>query len=698
MISKQWMRKKALYLSIILVTLCFLLAGGVYANARWVEYRDQAEHHALLHASSIAAALNGEQLASFFTGSKIPSTMDLAKFKTRMLEVIKANAMFHYIGLYTISDDDLFPLVDSSSMLTVLDIPQQLLQDEADRVFASQKPLLSPVFQSNQRSYTLVLAPMHDLQTQAIYGVLVIALDAQQLYDSPLLNTFRQIMIIFISWLCLLISVLMYRLYKKSQAMRKDLEANNQQLLQTDAEMQLLVDQMPQALAVHELLCDEQGNGIDYRFLKVNPMFTKFTGFSEEQLIGRRVLEVLPKTESYWIETYARVALTGKPEVLEHYSLQFDRWFLVHAYSPKRGQFITIFEDVTEQRARQKELEFLSFHDAYTRMYNRNAFLFHFSEYDKRKMHPLAIVLLDINGLKDINDTYGFDVGDRMIQQLGTCIQKHCVSDTWIAARIDGDMFGILIPHAGKDEIDTLVASIQNNCKQWNKGGIPISVSFGCAIKDDEGLGFEAVLRKAEDDLFEHKIAEHASSRQQTIEILLQSLFSKCPRERAHSSRVSIICTYIARELHLTHEQIESIKVAGIMHDIGKIAIDDSILNKPDKLDDQQWAQMKRHPEVGYHLLSSVTRYADFAKDILAHHERWDGKGYPRGLKQEQIPLNSRIIAVADAYDAMTYKRPYREPMSHQQACEEIKRCSATQFDPKIVEAFLSCAATLPSS
>ncbi|NCC63629.1 MAG: GGDEF domain-containing protein, partial [Spirochaetia bacterium] len=548
MSSKIWIHKNALFIGIFLLTLFFVVAGGLYSNARWVEYKEKAETHALLHGASIAAALNGEQLAAFFNEEQIPSNADLNKFNTRMSEVINANSMLHYIGLYTIHDDDIYLLVDTFQSLKASDIPQQLLQDEADRVFALQRALLSPVFPTGQRTYTLVLAPMHDLQTHAIYGVLVIALDAKELYDSPFVNTLRQVLIIFISWLCLLISVLMYRLYKKSQSMRKDLEVNNQQLLQTDAEMQLLVDQMPQALAVHELICDELGRGIDYRFLKVNPMFTQFTGLSQEQLIGQRVLEVLPKTESYWIEAYSQVALTGLPKELEHYSIQFNRWFLVHAYSPKIGQFITIFEDVTEQRARQKELEFLNFHDSYTRMYNRNAFLFHFSEYDKRKMHPLAIVLFDINGLKDINDTYGFDVGDQMIQQLGTCIQKHCVSDTWIAARIDGDMFGLLIPYAKEDEIDRMVTSIQNNCKQSDEKEIPISVSYGCAIKNDEGLGFEAVLRKAEDDLFEHKIAEHASSRQQTIEILLQSLFSKCPRERAHSNRVSIICSYIARE------------------------------------------------------------------------------------------------------------------------------------------------------
>lgn len=194
----------------------------------------------------------------------------------------------------------------------------------------------------------------------------------------------------------------------------------------------------------------------------------------------------------------------------------------------------------------------------------------------------------------------------------------------------------------------------------------------------------------AEDDLSEHKMFENTTTREQTIDVLLQSLFSKCPREKAHSNRVSHISVRIAKQMGLAPETVENIKLAGVMHDIGKVAIDDAVLNKPDKLDEAEWEQMRRHPEIGFHLLSSVSRYSSFAKDVLAHHEKWDGTGYPRGLKGEQIPFAARIIAVADAFDAMLCERPYRKPITIEEAKQELLRCSATQFDPEIVSAFLA--------
>jgi HD-GYP domain-containing protein (c-di-GMP phosphodiesterase class II) len=168
----------------------------------------------------------------------------------------------------------------------------------------------------------------------------------------------------------------------------------------------------------------------------------------------------------------------------------------------------------------------------------------------------------------------------------------------------------------------------------------------------------------AEDDLSEHKLFENTTTREQIIDVLLASLFSKCPREKEHSSRVSHISVRIAKQMGLSPETVETIRLAGVMHDIDKVAIDDGVL-------------------------SSVSRYSSFAKDVLANHEKWDGTGYPRGLKGDLIPLTARIIAVADAFDAMLCERPYHKPMTLEEAKQELLRCSSTQFDPEIVSAFL---------
>jgi len=126
------------------------------------------------------------------------------------------------------------------------------------------------------------------------------------------------------------------------------------------------------------------------------------------------------------------------------------------------------------------------------------------------------------------------------------------------------------------------------------------------------------------------------------------------------------------------------------LHDIGKIAIDEAILNKPGKLTDEEWETIKRHPEIGFRIISTAPEYSEIARDILSHHERFDGKGYPRGLKGEEIPIRARIVSIADAYDAMISKRTYRDPLSKEDAVNEIKRCSGTQFDPELVKIFVN--------
>ncbi len=139
----------------------------------------------------------------------------------------------------------------------------------------------------------------------------------------------------------------------------------------------------------------------------------------------------------------------------------------------------------------------------------------------------------------------------------------------------------------------------------------------------------------------------------------------------------------------MSSDDLKMLKIISNLHDIGKIAINDKILNKPGKLTNEEWDEIKRHPEIGYRILSSIPEYARIAEDILSHHENYDGKGYPRGLKGEEIPIRARIIALADAYDAMISDRPYRKGMSHLDAIKEIKRCRGMQFDPNVTDIFL---------
>ena len=173
------------------------------------------------------------------------------------------------------------------------------------------------------------------------------------------------------------------------------------------------------------------------------------------------------------------------------------------------------------------------------------------------------------------------------------------------------------------------------------------------------------------------------------VDLLLQSLFKKSIREMEHSKRVGSLAQRFARHLRFSEAEEEALHSVGVMHDIGKIAISTKILNKKESLNDEEWKEIRRHPEIGFNLLSSVNQYAPLAEQVLCHHERWDGTGYPNQIAGETIPLYSRILALCDSFDAMTNMRPYKNVITVNEALDEIQRCSSRQFDPNLAGRFI---------
>jgi HD-GYP domain-containing protein (c-di-GMP phosphodiesterase class II) len=177
--------------------------------------------------------------------------------------------------------------------------------------------------------------------------------------------------------------------------------------------------------------------------------------------------------------------------------------------------------------------------------------------------------------------------------------------------------------------------------------------------------------------------------RSKMIDLIMSTLHEKNPRELLHADRVSEIAVAIADKMLLKNDDVNQIGIAGRMHDIGKIGVDDFALNSKRKLNKEEWKEIQRHSEIGYRILISAVEFSEIATFVLEHHERWDGQGYPKGLKRENISVQARIIAVADSYDAMTRERTYKAILNKEEAAVEIQRCSGTQFDPAIVKIFL---------
>jgi HD-GYP domain-containing protein (c-di-GMP phosphodiesterase class II) len=220
-------------------------------------------------------------------------------------------------------------------------------------------------------------------------------------------------------------------------------------------------------------------------------------------------------------------------------------------------------------------------------------------------------------------------------------------------------------------------------------GSINISISFGHKTKNSSEENIQEIFKKAEDYMFKEKLIESQSMRGKTIKAITTTLYEKNKREEQHSHGVSALCKSMGEALSLPEGKIEELKTVGLIHDIGKIAIDENILNKQGELTKEEWEEIKRHPEIGYRILSTVQEMFDLAYYTLYHHERWNGTGYPKGLKGDEIPLVSRIITIADAYDAMTSERSYRSVLPEKLVIEELHKNAGIQFDPELISIFI---------
>jgi diguanylate cyclase (GGDEF)-like protein/PAS domain S-box-containing protein/putative nucleotidyltransferase with HDIG domain len=351
-------------------------------------------------------------------------------------------------------------------------------------------------------------------------------------------------------------------------------------------------------------------------------------------------------------------------------------------------ELVGVTFNIDARKRAEEKILYLSYHDSLTGLYNRRYYEAELRRLDTKRNLPITLIMIDANGLKLVNDAFGHQAGDKLLQKTAAILKKQCRSDE-IVARVGGDEFVILLPKTDRDDGQRVVDRI-NKAVSGKKGKTEIlSISIGIATKDDASKDMREVFKEAEDDMYRHKLSDSASMRSRTIDLILESLYEKNNREMHHSKRVSELCGSIASALQLSNDNINLLKLAGLMHDIGKIGIPDSILNKDGRLTNEEWDEVKRHSEVGYRILSSVTEFSEISEYVLSHHERWDGTGYPQGLQGEAIPRMSRIIALADAYDAMTSDRSYRKGLSQQEAAAEILKCAGKQFDPEIAKIFL---------
>ena len=398
---------------------------------------------------------------------------------------------------------------------------------------------------------------------------------------------------------------------------------------------------------------------------------------------------------SFWPD-YNLNFTEGKSEVKKDIMINTGRqekYFEVSLSPVKRRQTeiagkLLIMKDITDRKKYENKIKYMSFHDYLTGLYNRAFFEEELARLNVERNLPLSIVSGDVNGLKMINDMYGHERGDELLVKIAKILKK-CFRKSDIVSRWGGDEFIILLPLTDYSMAEEIVGRIEETCSEHHTEDMPLSISLGISTKVKEEDSIEEILKAAEDRMYINKITDEKRIHRSMISSLEKSLDEKNYETETHVKRMEGLALALGQNLKLSETELNELIMLSALHDIGKIAVADSIILKPGKLSPQEWEMVKKHPEVGYRIAKSSVNLAAIADAILTHHENWDGSGYPEGIKGSQIPLISRIISIVDAYDAITNDRPYRKALTRESAVAELRRCSGIKYDPKLVEVFL---------
>jgi len=304
---------------------------------------------------------------------------------------------------------------------------------------------------------------------------------------------------------------------------------------------------------------------------------------------------------------------------------------------------------------------------------------------------PISVIFADANGLKLTNDIFGHSLGDEMIR---TCarVLVSCCRESDVVARVGGDEFAILLARTQSRDAQAVIERIRAALAAETVGAVRLSMAFGCDTKISLYQNIVRIMENAEIMMYKDKSLTRRSFGKEAVDAVMCMLCARSPREKAHAESVAALCVRLSRALGLTETQTKKIRDAGYLHDIGKIVLRNDLLARVSPLTERDKKEILQHAAAGYRLLNLFDDTLDLAEGVYAHHERWNGEGFPKGLRGDEIPREARIIAIAEAYDSMVNPAGGR-PLTQAQALERIRKGAGVKFDPDYARAFLGMMA-----
>ena len=465
----------------------------------------------------------------------------------------------------------------------------------------------------------------------------------------------------------------------------------NQDLASANTRFREIVEHAPM-LAIHGF----DGEG---RILYWNRTAEKLYGFAKEEVIGQKVTaermgdalyrqfqQVLHNppgvgNEQVW-EGEVPNRLGQQKSVLS---------FVMPVGSlPQVNEFMRMDVDISQNKRIEQELDFSSSHDHLTGLCNRNRFEQEMIRREKSGDGCEGVIVCDLDGLKLVNETMGHQAGDALLIAAGKILQRLFRSSDMVA-RVGGDEFAILLSGGGQADVAVAAARIEEQvaCHNRNSPEMPLSLSVGFALREKSGQPLQELFIAADHNMSRNKLHLSQSNRSSVVQTLAKALEARDFITEGHADRLESMVVAVARELGFSEHRISDLRLLAKFHDIGKVGIKDQILFKPAQLSDEETAEMRQHCAIGYRIAQASPDLVPIADWIYKHHEWWDGSGYPLGLVGEGIPLECRILSIADAFDAMVSDRPYRKGLSQEYAVEELYRCAGSQFDPELVPVFV---------